>query len=64
MLRNGEAAERSLAANLHARERDYWLAKLSGEWQKSIFPYDGDMAEKNDRPESSTLEAESFGLQG
>ena len=29
-----------IAANQHIKERDYWLNKLAGEWEKSCFPYD------------------------
>jgi amino acid adenylation domain-containing protein/non-ribosomal peptide synthase protein (TIGR01720 family) len=29
-----------IAANQNMKERDYWLEKLSGEFEKTIFPYD------------------------
>ena len=32
----------AIAAGQNIKERDYWLAKLSGEWEKSRFPYDYD----------------------
>jgi amino acid adenylation domain-containing protein len=32
--------KRETAAGHHARERHYWLNKLSGEWEKSAFIYD------------------------
>ena len=34
------AGERSIAAQRYAREGNYWLNKLSGEWLKSVIPYD------------------------
>ena len=32
--------KRTKAAGQNIKERDYWLEKLSGEWSKSVFPYD------------------------
>ena len=34
------AGEISIAAQRYAREGNYWLNQLAGEWVKSIFPYD------------------------
>jgi amino acid adenylation domain-containing protein len=34
------SAELSFSAAQNVRERDYWLAQLSGQWVKSRFPYD------------------------
>ena len=33
-------SEISIAARKYAREGNYWLNKLSGQWVKSIFPYE------------------------
>ncbi len=41
--------KRTAAAGHHARERDYWLDSLSGEWVKSTFPAD---RAQNDDPSS------------
>lgn len=30
----------AIAASQNIKERDYWLAQLSGDWEKSRFPYD------------------------
>jgi len=30
----------SIAASQRIKEKEYWLAKLSGQWEKSHFPYD------------------------
>ncbi len=30
----------SVSAAQNIKERDYWLNKLSGEWEKNVFPYD------------------------
>ncbi len=32
--------EKTIAAGQHDEERKYWLNRLSGEWEKSILPYD------------------------
>ena len=29
-----------LAADKYGKEKEYWVNKLSGEWEKSVFPYD------------------------
>ena len=34
------SAKVKVAANRNIKERDYWLKKLSGEIEKSYFPYD------------------------
>jgi len=33
----------SMAASQRIKEKEYWLANLSGEWEKSQFPYDLNM---------------------
>ncbi len=34
------AAEKTIAADQNTVERDYWLNRLSGDWEKTGFPYD------------------------
>jgi amino acid adenylation domain-containing protein len=38
----GLSDKEAIAASQNIKERDYWLAKLSGEWEKSRFLYDYD----------------------
>jgi radical SAM superfamily enzyme YgiQ (UPF0313 family) len=38
-----------LAADKYGKEKGYWVNKLSGEWEKSIFPYDFKETRKTSR---------------
>jgi len=40
-------ADLAFAADEYYREKEYWLSRLSGEWEKSHFPYDFDQWTKN-----------------
>jgi len=50
-------------ANLRAREQEYWLNRLAGEWVKSHFPYDYNDVKKTDTPHVDG-ETVSFRLSG
>lgn len=40
MKGNEMSNKKKSAAGQFAKERDYWLNRLSGEWEKTVFPYD------------------------
>ena len=49
--------ERTKAASQKVKERDYWLNRLAGEWQKTVFYYHG--LESRD---SQSFEHQTFGF--
>jgi amino acid adenylation domain-containing protein len=53
--------KKTTAAGQNVRDRDYWLDKLSGEWEKSVFPYDHPISK---RGVPDALESVSFRFQG
>jgi hypothetical protein len=40
MIARNLSAKVKVAANQNIKDRDYWLNRLSGEIEKSYFPYD------------------------
>jgi len=59
-MSSGELSkERTKAASQKVKERDYWLNKLSGEWQKTTFYYDHPEAKG-----TRTMESISFQVTG
>ena len=40
MREESHSRDLSVSSRQHIEERDYWLARMSGEWIKSAFPYD------------------------
>jgi len=40
-MKTGKFPERLIiAANQNIKEKEYWHAQLSGEWEKTLLPYD------------------------
>lgn len=44
--------KRTKAAGQNIKERDYWLNRFSGEWTKSVFPYDHSKSGRQESPGS------------
>jgi amino acid adenylation domain-containing protein len=68
MLNRRLSAKVITAANQNIKERDYWLAKLSGELSKSCFPYDCGDGEnvniKNVKEDKRRIDTAAFKLEG
>ncbi|MCP4153326.1 MAG: hypothetical protein GY757_36690, partial [bacterium] len=45
-MKTGILTSKAKAASVqNIKEKNYWTAKLSGEWQKNHFPYDNQKAQ-------------------
>jgi amino acid adenylation domain-containing protein len=51
----GLSGKAAIAADQYSRERDYWLKKFSGDWQKTFFPYD-QLKSKSNRVKRKSVE--------
>jgi amino acid adenylation domain-containing protein len=52
----------AVAAAQKSKEKTYWLNKLAGKLEKTIFPYDNKMIDPGDKPAEQTFAREKFQL--